>query len=155
LNSDTLMGDATDADGKFRIEKVPVGRRALKATCIGYEEAVLNNIIVTSAKEIVLTIELHEKVYTSGVVEVVSQTDKTKANNELTTVSSRSFQAEETNRYAGSRSDPSRMVANYAGVASGNDARNDIIVRGNSPLGVLWRMEGVDIPNPNHFSAQG
>ncbi len=155
LNSDTLMGDATDADGKFRIEKVPVGRRALKATCIGYEEAVLNNIIVTSAKEIVLTIELHEKVYTSGVVEVVSQTDKTKANNELATISSRSFQAEETNRYAGSRSDPSRMVANYAGVASGNDARNDIIVRGNSPLGVLWRMEGVDIPNPNHFSAQG
>lgn len=155
LNSDTLMGDATDADGKFRIEKVPVGRRSLKATCMGYEEVVLNNIIVTSAKEIVLAIELHEKVYTAGVVEIVSQTDKTKANNDLTTVSSRSFQAEETNRYAGSRSDPSRMVANYAGVASGNDARNDIIVRGNSPLGVLWRMEGVDIPNPNHFSAQG
>jgi hypothetical protein len=155
LNSDTLMGDATDADGKFRIEKVPVGRRSLKATCVGYEEAVLNNIIVTSAKEIVLTIELHEKIYTSEVVEIVSQTDKTKANNELATVSSRSFQAEETGRYAGSRSDPSRMVANYAGVATGNDARNDIIVRGNSPLGVLWRMEGIDIPNPNHFSAQG
>jgi hypothetical protein len=47
------------------------------------------------------------------------------------------------------------MVANYAGVATGNDARNDIIVRGNSPLGVLWRLEGVDIPNPNHFATQG
>ncbi|HSH65548.1 MAG TPA: carboxypeptidase-like regulatory domain-containing protein, partial [Bacteroidia bacterium] len=155
LNTDSLQGAATDVDGKFRLEKVPVGRRAIKASCIGYEDVVLNNIIVTSAKEIVLTIELHEKVYTSGVVEIVAKTDKTKANNDLTTVSSRSFQAEETGRYAGSRSDPSRMVANYAGVASGNDARNDIIVRGNSPLGVLWRMEGVDIPNPNHFSAQG
>jgi hypothetical protein len=155
LNSDTLIGAASDVDGKFRLEKIPVGRRSLKATCIGYEEVVLNNIIVTSAKEIILTIELHEKVYTSEVVEVVAKTDKTKANNELTTVSSRSFQAEETGRYAGSRSDPSRMVANYAGVSSGNDARNDIIVRGNSPLGVLWRMEGVDIPSPNHFSAQG
>ena len=155
LNSDTLRGDATDVDGKFRIEKVPVGRRSIKVSCMGYEETVLNNIIVTSAKEIVLTIELHEKIYTSEVVEIVSQTDKTKANNELATISSRNFQAEETNRYAGSRSDPSRMVANYAGVSSGNDARNDIIVRGNSPLGVLWRMEGVDIPNPNHFSAQG
>jgi hypothetical protein len=155
LNSDTLIGAATDIDGKFRLEKVPVGRRSLKATCIGYEEVVLNNIIVTSAKEIVLNIELHEKVYTAEAVEVVAKTDKTKANNELATVSSRSFQAEETGRYAGSRSDPSRMVANYAGVSSGNDARNDIIVRGNSPLGVLWRMEGVDIPSPNHFSAQG
>lgn len=155
LNSDTLIGSATDVDGKFRLEKIPVGRRSIKATCIGYEEAILNNIIVTSAKEIVLTIELHEKVYTSEVIEIVAETDKTKANNELANVSSRSFQAEETGRYAGSRSDPSRMVANYAGVSSGNDARNDIIVRGNSPLGVLWRMEGVDIPNPNHFSAQG
>lgn len=155
LNTDTLKGAATDVDGKFRLEQVAVGRRSLKASCIGYEEVMLNNIIVTSAKEIVLTIELHEKVYTSEVVEIVAKTDKTKANNELTTVSSRSFQAEETGRYAGSRSDPSRMVANYAGVSSGNDARNDIIVRGNSPLGVLWRMEGVDIPNPNHFSAQG
>lgn len=155
LNSDTLIGSATDVDGKFRLEKIPVGRHSIKASCIGYEEIVMNNIIVTSAKEIVLTIELHEKVYTSEVVEVVAETDKTKANNELTTVSSRSFQSEETGRYAGSRSDPSRMVANYAGVASGNDARNDIIVRGNSPLGVLWRLEGVDIPSPNHFSAQG
>lgn len=155
LNTDTLIGSSTDVDGKFRLERVPVGRRSLKASCIGYEDLVLNNIIVTSAKEIVLTIELHEKVYTSEVVEIVAERDKTKANNELTTVSSRSFQAEETGRYAGSRSDPSRMVANYAGVSSGNDARNDIIVRGNSPLGVLWRMEGVGIPNPNHFSAQG
>lgn len=155
LNRDTLIGAATDADGRFRLENVPVGRQSLKASCIGYEDVIMNNIIITSAKEIILTIELHEKVYTSDVVEIVAKKDKTKANNELTTVSSRGFQAEETGRYAGSRGDPSRMVANYAGVASGNDARNDIIVRGNSPLGVLWRMEGVDIPNPNHFSAQG
>jgi hypothetical protein len=155
LNSDTLIGAATDVDGKFRLDKVAVGRRAVKVTCIGYEDAVLNNIIVTSAKEVVLNIELREKVYTSEVIEVVAVTDKTKANNDLVTISSRNFQAEETGRYAGSRGDPSKMVANYAGVSSGNDARNDIIVRGNSPLGVLWRLEGVDIPNPNHFSAQG
>ncbi len=155
LNSDTLIGSTTDVDGKFRLEKIPVGRRALKVSSIGYEDAVLNNIIVTSGKEVILTVELQEKVYTSTAVEVIAETDKTKANNDLVTVSSRNFQAEETGRYAGSRGDPSKMVANYAGVSSGNDARNDIIVRGNSPLGVLWRMEGIDIPNPNHFSAQG
>ncbi len=155
LNSDTLIGSTTDVDGKFRLVNIPVGRRAIKIASLGYEEAIVNNIIVTSGKEVVLTIELREKVYTSEVVEIISEKDKTKANNELVTVSSRNFLAEETGRYAGSRGDPSKMVANYAGVSSGNDARNDIIVRGNSPLGVLWRMEGIDIPNPNHFSAQG
>jgi len=155
LNSDTLNGSVTDVDGKFRLDKVKVGRQAIKVTSLGYEDAFLSNIILTSAKEVVLTVELREKVYTANVIEIVSETDKTKANNDLVTLSSRNFQAEETGRYAGSRGDPSKMVANYAGVSSGNDARNDIIVRGNSPLGVLWRLEGVDIPNPNHFSAQG
>lgn len=155
LNSDSLIGSVTDVDGKFRLEKIPVGRRALKVSSMGYEDAVLSNIIVTSGKEVVLTVELREKVYTTDIIEIVAETDKTKANNDLVTLSSRNFQAEETGRYAGSRGDPSKMVANYAGVSSGNDARNDIIVRGNSPLGVLWRLEGVDIPNPNHFSAQG
>lgn len=155
LNSDTLIGSTTDVDGKFRLDNIPVGRRALKITSIGYEETFINNIIVTSGKEVVLTIELREKIYTSEAIEIVAEKDKTKANNDLVTVSSRNFLAEETGRYAGSRGDPSKMVANYAGVSSGNDARNDIIVRGNSPLGVLWRMEGIDIPNPNHFSAQG
>jgi hypothetical protein len=155
LYSDSLNGSVTDIEGRFRLENVPVGRRAIKVTSIGYEEAVLTNVILTSGKEVVLTIELQEKVYTSAVVEVTAVADKTKANNDLVTISARNFQAEETGRYAGSRGDPSKMVANYAGVSSGNDARNDIIVRGNSPLGVLWRLEGVDIPNPNHFSAQG
>ena len=155
LNAETFTGAASDENGNFRLEKVPVGRQAIKVTSIGYEDAVISNIIVTSGKEVVLTLELREKVVTTETVEIIAETDKTKANNDLVTVSSRNFQAEETGRYAGSRGDPSKMVANYAGVSSGNDARNDIIVRGNSPLGVLWRLEGVDIPNPNHFSAQG
>ena len=67
----------------------------------------------------------------------------------MISISGRSFNSDETNRYAGSRTDPSRMVANYAGVMNATDNRNDIIVRGNSPLGVLWRLEDIDIPNPN------
>ena len=155
LNSDTIIGATTDVDGNFRLTKVPVGRQAVKITSLGYEDAVLSNIIVSSAKQVILNIELREKIYTAGTIEVIAETDKTKANNDMVSVSSRNFQKEETERYAGSRGDPSKMVTNYAGVSSGNDARNDIIVRGNSPLGVLWRLEGVDIPNPNHFSAQG
>jgi len=153
--SDPLVGTISDINGKFRLEKVPVGRQNLKISYLGYEEVYLDNIIVNTGKEVVLTIKMKEKVFTSEVVEIVYERDKTKANNEFATISARSFQKEETNRYAGSREDPSRMVANYAGVVAGNDVRNDIIVRGNSPLGVLWRLEGVDIPNPNHFSTQG
>lgn len=153
--SNPLIGGASDANGNFRLVNVPVGRQTIKAVLLGYEEVILINQVVSSGKELVLTIEMKEKVITTQEVEVVFERDKTKANNELITNSARNFRSEETERYAGSRGDPSKMVANYAGVATGNDARNDIIVRGNSPLGVLWKLEGVEIPNPNHFSAQG
>ena len=155
LNLDTFIGAASDINGNYRLNKVPVGRHTIKISFLGYEEVVIGNIVVGSGKEMIVPVEMHEKVYTSGEVEIVFEKDKTKANNDLVTNSARSFRSEETERYAGSRGDPSKMVANYAGVATGNDVRNDIIVRGNSPLGVLWRLEGVDIPNPNHFSNQG
>ncbi|MEW6468243.1 MAG: TonB-dependent receptor [Bacteroidota bacterium] len=155
LGLDSAIGATTDAEGKFRLEKVPVGRRSIKVSFIGYEDAVLNNVVIGSGKEVVLEILLYEMLNSTGEILITPEKDKTKANNDLVTNSSRNFQSEETERYAGSRGDPSKMVANYAGVATGNDANNSIIVRGNSPLGVLWRLEGVDIPNPNHFSTQG
>lgn len=155
LNMDTNIYSVTDAEGKFRLLKVPVGRHSIKFSFIGYEEVVLQNIVVTTGKEVVLNVEMREKLIMGNEVEIIAVKDKTKANNDLVTNSARNFQSEETERYAGSRGDPSKMVANYAGVATGNDARNDIIVRGNSPLGVLWRLENTDIPSPNHFSTQG
>ncbi len=155
LNLDTNIYSVSDEHGKFRLVKVPVGRHSIKFSFIGYEDVLLQNIIVTTGKEVVLNVEMREKLLIGKEVEIVAEKDKTKANNDLVTNSARSFQSEETERYAGSRGDPSKMVANYAGVVTGNDARNDIIVRGNSPLGVLWRLEGTDIPSPNHFSTQG
>lgn len=155
LNLDTTIYSITDAGGKFRLLKVPVGRHSIKFSFVGYEDVLLQNIVVTTGKEVVLNVEMREKLFVGTEVEIIAQKDKTKANNDLVTNSARNFQSEETERYAGSRGDPAKMVANYAGVATGNDARNDIIVRGNSPLGVLWRLENTDIPSPNHFSTQG
>jgi len=155
LNTDSVIYSVTDAAGKFRLAKVPVGRHAIKFSIVGYDDVVLQNIVVTTGKEIVLNVEMREKLLIGKEVEIVFVKDKTKANNDLVTNSARSFDHEEAERYAGSRGDPSKMAANYAGVATGNDARNDIIVRGNSPLGVLWRLEDTDIPSPNHFSTQG
>ncbi len=152
---DTFLGASTDGDGKFKFLMVPVGRRAIKVSFIGYEEAWLTNLIVSSGKEVVLQIELHEKVMSASQIEIKSDKDKTRANSEMTTNSARDFDPDEANRYAGGRGDVSRMVENYAGVASGNDANNAIVVRGNSPIGVLWMLEGVEIPNPNHFATEG
>ena len=70
----------------------------------------------------------------------------------MTTISARTFSAEETRRYAGGMDDPARMASAFAGVAVGNVQDNSIIIRGNSPKGVLWRLEGVEIPIPSHFS---
>lgn len=102
-----------------------------------------------------MTVELEEKVIQSETVEIKAERDKSRPANKMATVSARSFSVEETNRYAGSMGDPSRMVSNYAGVATVDDSRNDIIVRGNSLSGLLWRLDGIDIPNPNHFGSMG
>ena len=143
-----------DLDGRFELADVPLGRHALKVSFIGYEPRVLDGIVVTSGRPVVLSVELQESVVAMEAVEVTA-TQEGEVMNEMATVSARAFTVEETDRYAGSRGDPARMASNFAGVQGADDSRNDIVVRGNSPNGVLWRVEGVDLPNPNHFSVPG
>jgi len=155
LNSDPPLGAATNEDGQFELLNVPVGRESFKISFIGYQTLILDNIIVTSAKELVLKVELEECVITVGEVKIVAEYQKDQPLNSMALVSARSFTVEETNKYAGSYGDPSRMVANYAGVVSSRDNRNDIVVRGNSPMGMQYRVDGIEISNPNHYSALG
>jgi len=143
-----------DEGGFFKLEKVPIGRRNIKVTYTGYKQKQMT-VLLNSGKEAVINIELEENVIQGQEIEIIVEQDKTKTNNKMSTVSSRVFSAEESGRYAGSRNDPARMAANFAGVSGANDSRNDIIIRGNSPLGVLWRLNGLDIPNPNHFGNSG
>ncbi len=155
-DSDPLIGTATDEHGEFRLANVPLGRHIVQLTLFGYAPRTLPNVLVQQGKETALnTIELEEIVIENQEVVVSGQVDKTQALNEMSTVSTRQFSMEEASRYAGSLNDPSRMAANFAGVSGGNDSRNDIIIRGNSPTGLLWRLEGMPIPNPNHFGSLG
>lgn len=154
VGTDSVKGASTDINGQFKITDVAPGRYDLKVTYVGYKERILSNVDVSAGKEIVLDIGLEENINSLKEV-VVSGTKKNETNNEMTTISARSFSVEEVNRYAGGRSDPSRLAANFAGVSSPDDSRNDIVIRGNSPTGVLWRIEGLNIPNPNHFSTIG
>ncbi|MCK4663173.1 MAG: TonB-dependent receptor [Bacteroidales bacterium] len=155
LNSNPQVGTVADVNGEFRIENVPVGRCGIQISYIGYNPVTLKNLMLYSGKELIINIELEEKIIETAEVVVKAYSRKDKPINKMATVSARSFTVEETNKYAGSWGDPSRMVANYAGVCMASDNRNDIIIRGNSPIGLLWRLDGIEIPNPNHFGALG
>lgn len=152
---ETTLGGSTDVNGYYKIINVPLGRKTIEISYIGFETQTIPNIEVTSGKEVVLNFSLSEK--TSELSEVVISYSRDKdpkvTNNATAVISSRSFNVEETKRYAGSLGDPSRMAANFAGVVASNDSRNDIVVRGNSPLGMLWQLEGLNIPNPNHYGS--
>ncbi len=144
----------TDANGNFKLEGIVVGRRNFVVSLFGYTTVPLNDIVVTSGKETIINIELEESLVQINEV-VVSADDKKDLVTDMQAVNVKSFSIEETERYPGSRQDPARMASNFAGVQGTNDSRNDIVVRGNSPSGLLWRLEEIDIPNPNHFAVAG
>ncbi len=156
LLSDTtkLTATSTDVQGKFELKNISVGRHTIKFSFISYESRQLDNVIVNSGKETVISITLEESIQQMEAAEITVSRDG-EALNEMATVSARQFDVSETDRYAGSRGDPARMASNFAGVQGADDSRNDIVIRGNSPQGVLWRIENIDIPNPNHFSIPG
>jgi hypothetical protein len=142
----------TDENGDFKITKLKPGRYNVSASLMGFEEAAVNEFLVNSGKEAYLNLMLQERINTLSEV-VIDGKDKRRANNDFAAVSANSFSVEETKRYAATLNDPARMAQSFAGVVSSNDESNQIVVRGNSPRGMLWRLEGVEIPNPNHFAA--
>ena len=155
LDSNPLRGAISDENGTFRIDNVPVGRVSLQVSFLGFEDKTLSNLLLTSAKELILNVQLVESIHTTDEVIIGGKKNKTEVINEMAMISSRSFSVEETKRYAGAIDDPARMVSAFAGVNGNAEGDNDIVVRGNSPKGILWRLEGVEIPNPNHFAGEG
>lgn len=150
-----MLGTVTDVNGNFRIENVPAGTYTVRVSYIGYKPLDIPNVQVNTGKETILTIELEENIIQGNEIIVTADKRKDQPLNELSTVSARTFSVEETQRYAAAVNDPGRMVTSFAGVVSTDDGNNKISIRGNSPNGLLWRMEGIDIPNPNHFSGVG
>ena len=155
LNATPTTGTNADDLGTFRLQNVPIGRHTLQIFYIGYKPLLVSDIQLNAAKEVVLTIEMAENVDTLAAVTIKSGNAKDKTVNDMIGISGRTFSLAEANRYAGSQNDPARMARNFAGVSGASDQRNDIIIRGNSPQGLLWKIEGIQVPNPNHFSAQG
>ena len=143
-------------NGEFSISGVPVGRCNVSVSMLGFTTYVSNSVLVYSGKETVLEIFLVENALALSEVTITAKVDKELPLNKMAVSSARMLSSEEANRYAGTfAGDPARMVSSFAGVIAANDTRNDIIIRGNSPMGLLWRLDGFDIPNPNHFGAMG
>jgi len=151
---DPKVGTVTDVRGNFRFEKIPIGRIDLQVTYLGYENLMASNIVVNSGKEVILSLQMQETAQKMQELTVTANRNKGNAINDLALISARSISPEETNRYAGGFNDPSRILSNFAGITSTQDGSNDIIVRGNSPKYVQWRLEGEQITNPNHFGDQ-
>lgn len=141
----------TDSLGEFQVEKVPIGKQNVAISRIGYKRTVIT-LNVNSGRETIIDVLLEEDVKELEEVVVTNKVNKTQALNAMAIVSSRIFSMDEASRYAGAWGDPARMVSNLAGVSASNDSRNDIVIRGNSPLGVQWRLEGFNIYNPMSFS---
>ncbi len=156
VRKDTLVlnGTSTDVSGSFRLEKIPVGRVDVVVSFVGYKKVFIPNLLLSSGKEAVLNIEVESAVETMKEV-TISGVRRGETINEMAVLSARAFSVEETERYAGSRGDPARMASNFAGVSGTDDSRNDLVIRGNSPFGVLYKVDNVVIPNPNHFAVAG
>ncbi len=155
VDIDPKQTATTDVDGRFRLEAVPLGRHTLAFSFIGYKNITVPNVLVTAGKEVVLEIGLEGSVEQLQEAVVTRDSKKDRPNNELAKVSARTFSLEEVTRYSGGRNDVARLATNFAGVSEANDSRNDIVVRGNSPSGLLWRVQGLPIGTTNHFATLG
>jgi hypothetical protein len=142
----------TNAEGAFELNTVLVGTVAIEISFLGYEFKTIPEVTVSSGKEVELIIALTQSISNNLQGVVITSKRGAKPVNEFATASARSINIQDSKRYPAAISDPGRMVQNFAGVSAGSDASNEIVVRGNSPQGVLWRLEGIEIPNPNHFA---
>ena len=155
VSSENSGGTTTDLDGSFKIENIPVGRTTLLISYLGYEERTIQNLLLESGKETILNIELVEAINQLEDVVVKAHKNKGEVLNEMALLSAKTLSVEQVQRYAGAIDDPSRLVSSFAGVTGDAEGTNEIVVRGNSPKGILWRLEGIEIPNPNHFAEEG
>ncbi|MBK8701752.1 MAG: TonB-dependent receptor [Saprospiraceae bacterium] len=151
LGSDPMLGAVSDETGHFVLEHLRPGRYDVEVSFLGYETLIYREVLVSEVKDVELTIFLRETSVTLSEVVVKPKVQKERPLNPSAAVSARMLSVEEASRYAGGFDDPARLASAFAGVA-GNVGSNGIVVRGNAPKSLQWKLEGVEIPNPNHFA---
>jgi hypothetical protein len=151
--TDPLKGILSDSAGFFIFRNVKAGRYDLTITHIGYHDQVLYGLLVNSGKELILEIGLAPR---TNILDEVKVSGSNKIDPlSISNLHSRIITVEETMRYAATFNDPVRAAASFPGVVLNNDQANHAVIRGNSPNGLLWRIEGADVVNPNHLTNAG
>jgi CarboxypepD_reg-like domain len=148
-----IKGQISDSEGRFIMKGINPGRYQIRCQFMGFRNWQVDFQELTSGKELILQIELVEAMIKGKEVIIEAHRPDYFPDNEFTTLSARSFSVEETQRYAASINDPGRMAMSLPGVQlSGQDNENTLVIRGNTAIGMSWKLEGVEIPNPNHFA---
>lgn len=148
----TPRGAVTDLDGKYRIEQIPVGVVSVRASFIGYNPSTKTDVVVQPSRPSILSFELEEAVTEAATVTIQASIFEPKSD---APTSIKSISAEEIRRTPGGQGDISRSVLSLPGVISGADNRNDLLVRGGGPGENAYFLDGIEIPQINHFATQG
>lgn len=154
LNSNPIIGTVTNLDGEFTLHHIPVGRVDFLVSYLGFESKTVSNVVIHSGKETILHIELTEAIVSGNEIKINAFKNNGLPTNDMAIVGAKSISTEEMTRLTASFNDPAFITSNFAGVRNSGTGGNDIIIRGNSPKYMQWRLEGVPINNPNHFADQ-
>ena len=142
-----VVGSVTDSLGNFQIKNVSPGRYKLSISFTGFS-SYEDELLVISGKESTININLTES--STVLKEVEVRASALEATAGVTSIS-----MEKSMRVPANFFDPVRMATSYPGVVAANDQSNSIVVKGYSPNGLLWRLQGLDIVSPNHLANAG
>ena len=149
----TNIGVVSGEGGYFTIEDIPTQTYNIEVSYLGYETQTLFNVIVKSVGNIPLFFELEEIAEDLDEVVLIQSPFKTSSETPLST---QTFSAVEIETYPGGNNDITKVVQSMPGISpSIGGFRNDIIIRGGAPNETVYYLDGIEIPNINHFSTQG
>jgi outer membrane receptor for ferrienterochelin and colicin len=148
----TAFGGVSDLDGNYSIENIPPGLYNVEFSYVGFKKETIFEVQVSNAKPIYLSVSLKEDVSLIEAVEIKgTPTDRT----EESPLSLRTIGANEIQRNPGGNRDISRVIQSLPGVTYTPSFRNDIIIRGGAPNENRFYLDGIEVPNINHFATQG
>ncbi|MDK2977418.1 MAG: hypothetical protein PWP52_132 [Bacteroidales bacterium] len=148
----TTIGSASNFDGEFLFTGLEPGFVKLQVSAVGYKTYISEEIMVTNAKKVNINIPLEE---TSVALDEVVVKPSPFRKTEESPVSLRRIGIQDIEKSPGANRDISKVIQSFPGVASTPVQRNDVIVRGGGPSENSFYLDGVEIPNINHFATQG
>ena len=150
--SGTSIGAVTDDDGNFQINGLKPGFVRVQASFIGYHSALSSEIEISNAKIAFVEISMEKR---DAELEEVTVSVSPFRKTEESPVSLKTIGIAEIEKSPGANRDISKVIQSYAGVLSSPSFRNDIIIRGGGPSESRFYLDGVEVPNINHFATQG